>query len=88
MGEVRKIVFANKLRLQRLVSTPADIFMIPEMHNQMRVLDERLLNELHRRGKRVWVWVVNANADVERLRAQGVDGVFTEFPERIVKGKI
>ena len=86
MGEVRKIVFASKLRLQRLVSTAADIFMIPETHNQMRVLDERLLHELHRRGKKVWVWIINENADVERLRAQGVDGVFTEFPQRIVSG--
>jgi len=85
MGEVRKIVFANKLRLQRLITTPADIFMIPETHGQMRVLDARLLRELHRRGKKVWVWIVNDPAGVARLRDLGVDGVFTEFPRRMLE---
>ncbi len=84
MGEARTFVFGTKLRLQWFVPTPADYFMIPESHGRMRVLDERLISALHRRGKQVWVWTVNDLQDVQRLRAMGVDGVFTEFPERIV----
>lgn len=82
-NEVRRIVLASRLRLARFVHAPADAFMIPEFHEGRRVLDERLLAELHRRGKQVWVWIVNEPSDATRLRAMGVDGVFTEFPSRM-----
>jgi glycerophosphoryl diester phosphodiesterase len=85
MGEVRGIVVAARLRLAWLARTRADIFMIPETHEGRQVLDDRLLNVLHRRGKKVWIWVVNQPADVGRLRRLGVDGIFTEYPQRILQ---
>ena len=36
-------------------------------------------------GLLVRVWTVNASADFDRLAAAGVDGVFTDFPERFLQ---
>ena len=36
----------------------------------------------HARGLRVYVYTVNEPEDIARFRAAGVDGVFTDFPER------
>lgn len=41
-----------------------------------------LIADAHRRGLRVYVYTVNEADDLKRLRALGVDGVFTDFPER------
>ncbi len=37
---------------------------------------------LHEAGFKVYTWTVNEQEDIERMRKYGVDGVFTNFPER------
>ena len=38
------------------------------------------VQHIHARGRRVFVWTVNDPADMRRLRALGVDGIFTDDP--------
>ena len=44
--------------------------------------DAALMADAHERGMRVFVYTVNEPEDIARFRSQGVDGVFTDFPER------
>lgn len=44
--------------------------------------DPTLIADAHQRGLRVFVYTVNEPEDIARFRAQGVDGVFSDFPER------
>jgi len=44
--------------------------------------DRALIADAHARGMRVFVYTVNEPEDIARYRGQGVDGVFTDFPER------
>ena len=44
--------------------------------------DGALIADAHERGMRVFVYTVNEPEDIARFRAAGVDGVFTDFPER------
>jgi len=44
--------------------------------------DATLIADAHARGMRVYVYTVNEPEDIARFRAQGVDGVFTDFPGR------
>ena len=83
-NEVRKIVLASKVLLHSFVSAPASYFMIPESHGRLRVLTPRLLGELQRRNKRTWVWTINESDDARRLRDLGVDGIFTDYPARLL----
>lgn len=48
----------------------------------LRYATKRFIDEAHRRGLRVYVYTVNEPADLARLRGWGVDGVFTDYPER------
>lgn len=52
------------------------------VHPALRYTTRAFIDEAHRRGLRVYVYTVNDPADFARLRAWGVDGVFTDFPER------
>lgn len=49
----------------------------------LRYATKGFIEEAHRRGLRVYVYTVNEPADIARLRGWGVDGVFTDFPERV-----
>ncbi|MGD8278669.1 MAG: glycerophosphodiester phosphodiesterase [Gemmatimonadota bacterium] len=45
-------------------------------------VDRKLLAAAHALGLVVHPWTVNDPADLERLASLGVDGVFTDFPDR------
>lgn len=47
-------------------------------------VDADLVNDAHARGLKVYVYTVNYADDIEQLRAQGIDGVFTDYPERAI----
>ena len=66
----------------------ADAYYIPEVSMGIPVLSQRLLREMHRRGKPVFVWTVNKEDDMKRLVDFGVDGIITDRPSvlfRLVK---
>jgi glycerophosphoryl diester phosphodiesterase len=48
----------------------------------LRYATKHFIDEAHRRGLRVYVYTVNEPADIARLRGWGVDGLFTDYPER------
>ena len=48
------------------------------------MVDKGLVDELHRAGRRLIAWTANSDADLTRLIASGVDGICTDYPERVV----
>lgn len=38
-----------------------------------------------RRGKRVWIYAVDGRAEQSRMAARGVDGIITNFPDRLAR---
>jgi glycerophosphoryl diester phosphodiesterase len=79
-GQLRARVLLERIRLDALAPRTGGILMIPEVHGSLRVLTPRFVARAHARGERVWLWVVEQIAELERLRALGVDGVFTPNP--------
>ena len=51
----------------------------------LRYVTRQFVEDAHRRGLRVFVYTVNEPADIARMREWGVDGVFTDYPERALK---
>jgi len=43
------------------------------------------LQDAHSAGLAVNVWTVNDPGDIARLRQLGVDGIITDYPERVVR---
>ncbi|MCC6765991.1 MAG: glycerophosphodiester phosphodiesterase [Deltaproteobacteria bacterium] len=48
-----------------------------------RWIDPGVVEEAHARGLDVWVWTVNEPGEMRRLLALGVDGLFSDWPERL-----
>ncbi len=57
------------------------------VHPALEGIDQRLVTEAHAQGLKVYVYTVNEADDIERMRKIGVDGVFTDFPERVLDGQ-
>lgn len=47
--------------------------------------DKVLLERIHNAGRKAFVYTVNEVEDIERMRRVGVDGIFTNYPDRVVK---
>ena len=39
--------------------------------------------KLHEAGFKVYTWTVNDPADYQKLKEMGVDGVFSDYPDRM-----
>jgi glycerophosphoryl diester phosphodiesterase len=55
------------------------------VHVHIRIASARFIARAHERGLKVFVYTVNSPEEIDRLQALGVDGIFTDFPERVVK---
>jgi glycerophosphoryl diester phosphodiesterase len=51
---------------------------------QFRLASRELISEVHDEGLKVFAWTVNEETEIERLLELGVDGIITDYPERVV----
>jgi glycerophosphoryl diester phosphodiesterase len=64
----------------------AEPFNAWSIHASMEFVNCEFVEDAHRRGKKVFVYTVNHPDDYARLRKLGVDGVFSDFPDRFLSG--
>jgi glycerophosphoryl diester phosphodiesterase len=50
-----------------------------------RFLDQRIVEQCHAQGVRVLPWTVNETGDWQRLLDLGVDGITTDYPDRLAE---
>ncbi len=63
--------------------TDYQAFSVPERSGRLRVVDTAFLGAARRAGLPVHVWTVDDPAEAARLRALGVCGIITNYPERM-----
>ena len=52
---------------------------------QFRLASRELIEGVHDEGIEVWAWTVNDDAEIARLLRLGVDGLITDYPEKVIK---
>ena len=65
--------------LSSALSLQADL-VIPSLD----YVDANLVKSVQQQGLQVWVYTVNLPDDIELMRGLGVDGIFTNYPERVL----
>ena len=78
--EIYKSLILLNMFLEPIDPMNPDIYSIPEVSMFIPVLSKRLLREMHRREKPVFVWTVNEQEDMERLIELDIDGIITDRP--------
>lgn len=54
------------------------------VNQKIDFVDEKFITDAHGRGLKVFVYTVNNTDDIKRMKAMGVDGVFTDYPDRVL----
>ncbi len=81
--EIRMFYGLNLAHLGRFYRPPAEALEIPEYHGDRRVLTQPFVKAAHGRNLEVHVWVVNDVNDMQRMVDLGVDGIITDYPDRL-----
>jgi glycerophosphoryl diester phosphodiesterase len=50
------------------------------LHSALQDVSAKLVDEVHKQGRKIFVYTVNQEADIRRLFEMGVDGLFTDDP--------
>jgi glycerophosphoryl diester phosphodiesterase len=54
------------------------------VHLKKNRISRRIVGKAHRLGLKVYVFTVNRQEDFIRMRGLGVDGIFTDYPDRFI----
>ena len=92
-NEAKKMVYSSFLFLDGFFAIKSDILMLPVKYGKVKVLTSRAIRHCKYKKKLLWVWLnegkkvvtVNSKNELDVLKKLGVNGIFTEFPERLIK---
>ena len=74
-----------KLHLASLYRGPAVVVQTPEDLRGREVVEPRLLELAASMNVKVQVWTVNREPDMRRLLDMGVQGILTDYPDRLLR---
>ena len=74
----------QKVYLEGAFWPNAQALQVPETIRDLRVVDRRFIEAAHGRNLRVQVWTENDVDDMQRLLSLGVDGIMTDYPQRLL----
>jgi glycerophosphoryl diester phosphodiesterase len=83
--EVIALFALSRVLLEAAFSPRAEAVQVPEYRSGLHVLTPRLVDAAHGRNLQVHAWTINDPDDMRRLVALGVDGIITDYPERLME---
>ena len=85
-GSSEAILFyaLQKMHMEAAYSPDAQALQVPEYYGSLQVVTKRFLEAAHARNLRVHVWTVNDVDSMKRLLKLGVDGIMTDYPDRLM----
>lgn len=84
-NEVREFVIYLRSKAIPFYAPKADAFQVPEYHGDLHLVTKDFVEAAHGKNIKVHVWTVNDEEDMRGLLALGVDGIITDYPDRLAK---
>jgi glycerophosphoryl diester phosphodiesterase len=75
----------QKMHLESAYSPDSQTLQVPENYGDLQVTNKRFVEAAHARNMRVQVWTINDIDSMKRLIEQGVDGIMTDYPQRLIE---
>ncbi len=82
--EIRLFYGLSQVRLGAFYSPHVGAIQVPDSVGRIRIVTRRFADTAHKHGMKVYVWTVNQIGDMRRLLNLGVDGIITDFPDRLL----
>jgi glycerophosphoryl diester phosphodiesterase len=86
-GASEAILFYSlqKMYLESAYSPVAQALQIPQTYGDLQVVTKRFVEAAHARNLKVHVWTVNGVDSMKTLLQLGVDGIMTDYPQRLLE---
>lgn len=84
-GEAMSFLSLYEAGLAASYSPAMQALQIPERAGGLRVLTRDFVEAAHARNLRVHAWTINDEGDMRRLIDTGVDGIMTDYPDRLMR---
>jgi glycerophosphoryl diester phosphodiesterase len=75
----------NKIGLSGLTRLRSQAFQLPEYEGGIHIITDRFVKAAHHAGMQVHVWTIDDVESMQRLISLAVDGIFSNFPDRMLK---
>ena len=84
-GEVLLFWVLNTARLGFAFVPEGETMQVPPSFRDLTMVNARFVSGAHRHNVDVYVWTINEEADMKRLIDHGVDGIITDYPDRLLR---
>ena len=86
-GASEAILFYSlqKMHLESAYSPVVQALQIPQAYGDLQVVTKRFVEAAHARNLKVHVWTVNGVDSMKTLLQLGVDGIMTDYPQRLLE---
>jgi len=84
-GEVLGFWVLNSLRLGFAFVAEGETMQVPPRFQDLTLVSNRFVSGAHRHNMDVYVWTINEEAEMRRHVDHGVDGIITDYPDRLLQ---
>jgi glycerophosphoryl diester phosphodiesterase len=84
-GEVRSFYIFQRIGLVGLYSPPFEVLQVPEHSGGTHVLTGGFVERAKARGLPIVAWTIDEIDDFDRMIALDIDGINTNYPDRLVE---
>ena len=74
----------QKMHMESAYTPNAQTLQVPENYGDLQVVNKKFVEAAHARNMRVQVWTVNDIDSMKRLLKHGVDGIMTDYPQKLI----
>lgn len=82
-SEIRDFMIYLKLKMVPFYTPNADAFQVSEWYDEYQIVTQAFLEATHSKNIKVHVWIINEEDDMRELLEMGVDGIITDYPDRL-----
>ncbi len=84
-SEVSKFLALQKTGIADSYNPPMQALQVPRNLSGLQIVTKDFVEAAHRRNLKVHVWTINDEAEMQRLIELGVDGIMTDYPDRLLE---
>jgi glycerophosphoryl diester phosphodiesterase len=83
-SEVSQFLALSKTGLGESYRPPMQALQVPQKFGGWQIITKQFVADAHRRNLQVHVWTVNDEAEIQNMIDLGVDGIMTDYPDRLL----
>lgn len=84
-SEVSEFLALYKVGLGETYTPPMQVLQIPERLGALQIVTKDFVETARKLNLQVHVWTINEKDDMKRLLDDGVDGIMTDYPDRLLE---